>query len=554
MRAGGGAVMNLAGGMPENGSRVQEWLYPLTEGPEGTSFGQDAGRCSGRFADYCRAVTSNRISRGEGPLQAAFRSMGVGDVLWLYAGRDVGIVGRGTVRKLRGRPEPRVTFGLDRTASRLLAQDPMPGSVVRRWLSGPMDRPLPLAEHAELTERLASWIEDLEEDDRRRLEPLGVASLRQALRRNPSLLEDPPFGAFTRMLRARGMAIGVPGSPSGVSVVACDDQALVVARIVEASKTAGRRVLESVGLLGWYGRSLALDRSNEASTPTIWHVFGNPPPADLVAFLEDVGNFVGWSENDSLALGPLTKPRWECASRMPVVGAGPRTAPTPRPPMNLDTRHGSDTEQQPSVLRGTWAATLQRACVESQVQRNVEPGASESTAHPAMFDEASPRMREAFMRARTLATSRHHATMATAHVMIALMDDPGEDLAQVLHLLNVTPGHLQGVFEEYLAGLPMGSAGTVLGSDVKDSLRGARLEAHGARRLNACHFFLGALRADGIAAHQLGQCGIYLVSARATFGASWRINRLRHHANDGDRVGQQLRRHSYRNKLAQGQL
>lgn len=105
------------------------------------------------------------------------------------------------------------------------------------------------------------WIEDLEEDDRRRLEPFGVASLRQALRADPSPLESPTFGAFTRMLRARDMAIGVPEGPSGVSVVACDDQALVVASIVGASKSAGRRVLESVVLLGWYGRSLVSDGS-----------------------------------------------------------------------------------------------------------------------------------------------------------------------------------------------------------------------------------------------------------------------------------------------------
>lgn len=558
------------GAVPATGHGPQEWLYLIPEVPNGTFFGTD--RACSRFVDYRRAVTSTSISRGEGPLQAGFLSMRVGDILWLCGAGDIGIMGRGTVRKLVRRPEPWVTFALDRTVSRVLAQDPMPASIARRWLSGPINRTMQLPERSELHTRLQWWIGEVEQDDQRRLEALEVPSLRQTLRAEPSRLDCPSLSAFVRMLRAREMAIGMPSAPSGASIVACDDRVLVVASVVQPSKTAGRRTLESIGPLGWYGRSLAQNGSNRGLTPHIWLVFANPPPADFVAFLEDAGNFVGWSEGDNLLLGPLTKSRWEATSRVHAGRAELRRSATQRPPHET-TEDVPDTQRQLSIDRGkTWFTPVDHSATatgggpatknghsgESAVeQADFEPPADvevelelEPTAAPRVSEPVSPpprvepvhrapstsldrctlRVRDVLVKARALASSRGHATVSTAHMMVALMHDPDERLAEFLDLLNVSPKHLRAVFEVHLAQLPVEAkrratrrqreTRTVqLGNDLKTSFRNASLEAAqtGAELIDTRHLLLGVLRANGEAARELERCDVHLVRTRATF-------------------------------------
>jgi len=583
-------VTDVERALPGTGHDPQDWLYLVTEGANGTFFGTDRA-CSARFVDYRRAVTSTGISRGEGPLQAGFLSMRVGDVLWLHGAGDVGIMGRGTVRKLVGRPEPWVTFALDRTVSRVLAQDPMPASIARRWLSGPMNRTSQLVEHSELHTRLQWWIEDLEEDDQRRLEALDVPSMRQALRADPSRLGCPTLSAFTRMLRAREMAVGMPNAPSGVSVVACDDRVLVVASVVQPSKNAGRRTLESVGPLGWYGRSLAQNGSTRALTPHIWLVFSDPPPVDFIAFLEDVGNFVCWSEGDNLELGPLTKSRWEATSRVHAGRAELRESAAQRPP-HQKTEDASDTQRQPSVDRGTtWftpvdhhadatgggSATktsrsddsaVQQASFEPKVEVEVEvevelelelepiaaPRASEPNpplqtvepvhqTPPTSLERCTLRVRDVLVRARALAMSRGHATVGTAHMMVALTDDPDERLAEFLDLLNVSPERLRAVFEEHLARLPADTAEAVeLGNDLETSFRNAWLEAtqFGAELIDPRHLLLGVLRANGVAARELERCNVHLVRARATFLALQSHHPTGAAHNNEDHLGQRV--------------
>ena len=162
-------------------SGIHEWLYPVTQGGSAAFFGRSAKSWSG-LADFRHMVTSSRIVHGEGPLWSGSRSLRTGDVLWLYGGTEVGIVGCATVQKVERNPEPSVSFALDRPTSRVLALDPMPASVARGSLPGPIDRPIPLAEHPELLQQLHWWVDGLEADDQARLEPLGLRTLRRSAR------------------------------------------------------------------------------------------------------------------------------------------------------------------------------------------------------------------------------------------------------------------------------------------------------------------------------------------------------------------------------------
>ena len=297
-----------------DGPRLQQdWLYPIIDGTGRRFSGPGTGSRRARYLDYRRALLAGQISRGEGPLESGFRSIRGGDVFWLYAGSDFGVVGRARVGKLAGRPAPWVTFTLDRSASRLLAQDPMPGNLVRRGFSSAIDGPVPLADHPEVREGLEWWVDQLDERDQRRLGPIGVLSLRQALTRQRSLLDQPALAALVRTLRSQDLAVGVTTEPDGVArIVGLKGNVLLVGHAVPASHAAvPTEVLRSVGTLAWCGWSLAQRAPKPGLEVHLLFACKKAPSADLVRFLEDQSHLVLWIQGARVDFGPRTRLRWQ---------------------------------------------------------------------------------------------------------------------------------------------------------------------------------------------------------------------------------------------------
>jgi hypothetical protein len=297
-----------------SGSRLQQhWVYPILDGTGRRFSGPANAECRTRYTDYRRALLDGRITRGEGPLESGFRSMGEGDVLWLFAGVDVGVVGRARVSKLAGRPAPWVTFTLDRPASRVLAQDPVPGNLVRRGFASVIDGPVPLADHPEVYDGLGWWVDQLDERDRRRLEPIGVSSLRHALTREPSLLDPPALGALVRTLRSQDLAVGVSTEPDGVArIVGLNGKLLVMGLAVPGSQAAvPSDVIRSVGMLVWSGWSLAQHAPNLGLEPHLFLACKKAPSVELVRFLEDQHHLVLWVHGEQIDFGPRTRLRWQ---------------------------------------------------------------------------------------------------------------------------------------------------------------------------------------------------------------------------------------------------
>ena len=297
-----------------SGSRLQpHWVYPIVDGTGRRFSGPANADCRTRYADYRRALLDGQITRGEGPLESGFRSIREGDVLWLYAGVDVGVVGRAHVSKLAGRPAPWVTFTLDRPASRVLAQDPVPGNLVRRGFTSVMDGPVPLADHPEAYEGLQWWIDQLDERDRRRLRPIGVSSLRHTLTRQPSLLDQPALGALVRTLRSQDLAVGVATEPDGVArIVGLNGKLLVVGLAVPGSQAAvPRDVVRSVGMLVWSGWSLAQRAPTLGLEPHLFLACKKAPSVELVRFLEGQHHLVLWVHGAQVDFGLRTRLRWQ---------------------------------------------------------------------------------------------------------------------------------------------------------------------------------------------------------------------------------------------------
>jgi len=331
----------VQGRAPSAAASKGQWLYPILEG-RGRQFEGQGRKFGAEFAAYRRAVVAGRISRGEGPLEAGFRSIREGDVLWLYAGDAFGVVGRGTVRNVTGRPRPRVSFTLDKAACRLLAQDPLPGNLARRSTSGSVQAPISLVELPDLLEGLEWWIEHLDDRDERRLRMLGVPSLRQSMARHPSLLQDAGLGALTRTLRALDLALGVVTEPAGARyVVGLDNRVLVVGGLVGGGQASvpTPAVLKAVGTFAWCGWSLKQRAHDFEGEVHNWFVFKRAPNAELLRFLEDAGHSVSWVQGGQIDLGPRTRLRWPLPQRAAARSLRQNsTAGAPIPPTTTPRR------------------------------------------------------------------------------------------------------------------------------------------------------------------------------------------------------------------------
>ena len=288
------------------------WLYPIARGRDGHFEGSDR-RYRGDFEVYRRAAMAGRILRGEGPLAAGFRSIHEHDVLWLYAGDEPGVVGRATVREVFGRPEPRVRFSLDRPTSRVLAQDPVPGALVRRSLVKVAHGPVSLVEHPGLTQGLDWWVELLDDRDRRRLEAIGVPTLRRVIARQPSLLNDPGMAGMVRMLRSFDFAVGVRTQRTGPPyVVGLGERRLVVGCLVNGGQgaTPSPGALRTFASVAWCGWSIVEQTPSLALELHQWFTFSRTPHPELVRFLEEGDHSVSWFQSGHMELGPRTRLRW----------------------------------------------------------------------------------------------------------------------------------------------------------------------------------------------------------------------------------------------------
>jgi hypothetical protein len=276
----------------------------LAGGP-GQFVGSDR-RYRADFEVYRRAAMAGRILRGEGPLAAGFRSIREHDVLWLFAGGEAGVVGRATVREVFGRPEPRVRFTLDRPTSRILAQDPLPGARIRRSLPRLHHGPVSLAEHAGLTEGLEWWVELLDDRDRRRLDPLGVPTLRRVIARRPALLNDSSLAGLVRMLRTFDCAVGVRAEGNASYLVGLGEQRLVVGCLVRGGQGAQPTpaVLRTIAAVGWRAWSLQEQLVAATLEANEWFAFSRVPHPQLVRFHEDRDHSVSWFQGGQMELGP----------------------------------------------------------------------------------------------------------------------------------------------------------------------------------------------------------------------------------------------------------
>jgi hypothetical protein len=305
---------------PENGTR-RHWLVLLPATARLSFRGGEA--VTDGYQTCLETITRYQHLTGTTPLAARFLSVQPGDMLW-FALRKIGVVGRGVVETVHGRPEADVRFAVDRDASRILVADPIPARHMGKVAVGLREgSPTALHDRPEAVEAFEWWWRELGELDERRLKVLDdIRPARQTRGWARRIGEELVLAATSRTLRGAGLSIGTPAHASKLDLVGIDQSRLIGMSV--ARGPAKQTTDQALGALGFgmhHLRQLHRSLDEPAMKRGFWIAFPSKPDPDLLEFLEETGCGVVWLDRGAMQPGPLTAAMLTQLAYSPIRGA-----------------------------------------------------------------------------------------------------------------------------------------------------------------------------------------------------------------------------------------
>jgi len=298
----------------------RQWLIVL---PASARLSWRGGEATTDDYETCLdVVTRYQNLRGTTPLAARFLSIQPGDMLWV-ALRNIGVIGRGVVELVRGRPEADVTFTVDTDSSRLLVTDPIPARHMGKVAVGLSEAaPTALHEQPAALEAFEWWWRELGEHDARRLKVLDdVTPTRETKGWSRHLVDEPVLGATARTLRGAGMAIGTSARSSELDLIGLDRSRLIGVSVISGTrKQATGLALTALGPGMHHLWSLQHSLDDSSVPRSFWIAFPSLPDPDLLEFLEDAGAGVVWRDHGTLRPGPETAVQLRQLAQAPLQG------------------------------------------------------------------------------------------------------------------------------------------------------------------------------------------------------------------------------------------
>jgi hypothetical protein len=268
-------------------------------------------------------ITRYHHLTGTTPLAARFLSVQPGDMLW-FALRNIGVVGRGVVETVHGRPEADVRFAVDPDASRILVADPIPARHMGKVAVGLSEAaPTALHDRPNAVEAFEWWWRELGELDERRLKVLDdIRPVRQARGWARRIGDEPALAAASRALRGAGLSIGTPGRATKLDLIGIDHSRLIGMSVVHGpGKQSADQALGALGYGMHHLRELHRSLDDPSVQRSFWIAFPDKPDADLLEFLEETGSGVVWLDRGAIRPGPLTAALLTQLSYSPLSGA-----------------------------------------------------------------------------------------------------------------------------------------------------------------------------------------------------------------------------------------
>jgi hypothetical protein len=267
-------------------------------------------------------VTRYQHLTGTAPLAARFLSVQPGDMLWL-ALRNVGVVGRGVVEAVHGRPEADVRFAIDPDASRILVADPIPARHMGKVAVGLSESsPTALHDQPAAVEAFEWWWRELGELDERRLKVLDdVHPTRTTKGWAKRVGEDPVLSGAARTLRGAGLSLGTPAKTSSLDLIGLDRDRLIGVSVVGGTpKQTQDEALTALGHGKHHLRALHRSLDDADTATSYWIAFPSRPEPALTEFLEESGAGVVWVDRGAMRPGPLTATQLAQLARSPLRG------------------------------------------------------------------------------------------------------------------------------------------------------------------------------------------------------------------------------------------
>ncbi|MEX2254005.1 MAG: hypothetical protein WEC34_01080 [Acidimicrobiia bacterium] len=305
---------------PELGTK-RHWLVVLPASARLTYRGGE--RVTDSYEACLDTIIRYQHLSGTTPLKARFLSVQPGDTLWL-AIRNVGVIGRGVVDAVHGRPEAEVLFTVDSDSSRILATDPLPTRHMGKVAVGLREAaPTSLHDQPGAVEAFEWWWRELGAYDARRLKLVDeVTSTRDAKNWGRHIADDPVLAASSRTLRGGGLSLGLPAKTSPLDLVGFDKSRLIgITTISGTPKQSVEQALAALGPGMYRLRELQQSIDDPAVGRSFWLAFPSMPDLDLLEFIEETGSGVVWLDGRTMRPGPETATLLAELSRSPVRSA-----------------------------------------------------------------------------------------------------------------------------------------------------------------------------------------------------------------------------------------
>lgn len=251
------------------------------------------------FVAVRKAAIEGRLSSLATEVRGELAEVSPGDTAWAFWSEgDVGVMGIGRVqtpRARRGAP-PELLVAFDRVRTRALAIDPLPASLVRRWLPELRKSGTRLDVRPRALDSVRGWEQERATRDDALLRPLHAAPWRSAAARGTKrAVDDPVLASVVPFLRSQDFAVGVATRHGAPRIIARRSRDVLV--VHAAGRSTGSKSEDATAAFGrLYEHRWSIERSSPELHAQVrpWLAFAVRPPVDAVAFLEDEGVFVTW--------------------------------------------------------------------------------------------------------------------------------------------------------------------------------------------------------------------------------------------------------------------
>jgi len=298
---------------------MSEWLVPIS--PWVRFVGRGGRTIEGSFDALQAEILTGQLERFVCDVRGPLVDARAGDLVWCFVpDADIGVIAVGRAKAATKGKVPSFAVAIDRPRSKVLAADPLPAPTIRRWVPELRQGSVRLDPRPRALAVLDGWLRERNARDVEMLASLPASPWRATATRGErglALASHDVLGPISRMLRSQDFALGL-GKGAGASpgaeprIIARRVRDVVVLDVCRIPSGRGRaESLAAIGPLLETKWRLERERREVRLRVSPWVAFSARPHAEVVAFIEESGLLVSWTQRGGIVeLTDRSKQRW----------------------------------------------------------------------------------------------------------------------------------------------------------------------------------------------------------------------------------------------------